>query len=258
MSVTIAAHTDVGSVKTVNQDSYCIRAAETDVGDIAFVAVCDGMGGLDRGELASANVTLAFSHWFDTELPEMLDVVPGDGFLPVVTRWGELIEEQNGLLISGGKQCRADFGTTLTAFFAISGIGFVIAHVGDTRAYRIRDELELVTEDHTVVANEIKNGRMSASEAEKDPRRNVLLQCIGVNEFQDPLYVRDLSPPTGMYLLCSDGFRHEISEAEIYGALTARALLDEAAMKTVLKELADECIRRGEKDNITSVLINIV
>jgi serine/threonine protein phosphatase PrpC len=257
MDIITAACTDVGTSKSVNQDSYCIRIAETSVGSVAFAAVCDGMGGLDFGEYASASMTIAFADWFDNEMPGFIDRVEADQFESIVARWDEIISNQNNALVVRGLQKRTTLGTTLTALLIVHKFGFVIAHIGDTRVYRIGAAAELLTEDHTFVANEIKYNRLTEQEAKNDPRRNILLQCIGVDYSLDISYIRDISSPRGLYLICSDGFRHVLSDEEIRAALTNEDMSTESSMRDILKNLTDECIRRGETDNITSVLVNV-
>ena len=89
-------NSDKGIVRKTNQDSLCIKVANTDIGNIAMGVVCDGMGGLTKGELASATVIKAFARWFDTVLPTMLDNLTVD---TIRESWDELIKKQNQILI---------------------------------------------------------------------------------------------------------------------------------------------------------------
>ncbi|MDR3305567.1 MAG: protein phosphatase 2C domain-containing protein [Clostridiales Family XIII bacterium] len=257
MSILAAACTDVGTRKNVNQDSYGFRIADTAIGEVAFAVVCDGMGGLAQGEYASAGVTLAFLDWFERDFPYLVAGLRQDGFASVIGQWRNLINDQNLFLIERGRQCGADIGTTLTAGLFACGAGVLIGHVGDSRTYRIANGMEQLTEDHTFVENEVKNNRMTPEQAFNDPRRNILLQCIGVNHYLSPLFVRDLTQISGLYLLCSDGFRHQIGDKELFRALADGNLRTEDDMRERLRELTAENIRRGEVDNITSVLLRI-
>lgn len=98
-------------------------------------------------------------------------------------QWQSLLEEINGRLIRYGKENQIQLGTTISAVLLNSDGQYMLCHVGDTRIYTLSDTLQQLTEDHTFIAREIKRGNMTIEEAKKDNRRNVLLQCIGVNEF---------------------------------------------------------------------------
>lgn len=165
-----------------NQDSYLIKVASTTMGDVALLAVADGMGGLESGELASATVIRMLSTWFDTKLPAALEVMETSvgGFEQFVDgQWNGLIQDMNMALIRHGMAHRMNLGTTLTAMLAIGG-RYSIVHVGDTRAYEIVvGGITQLTQDQTFVRREVEAGRLTPEEAIVHPRRNVLLQCLG-------------------------------------------------------------------------------
>ena len=91
-----ALHTDVGIIKETNQDSLCIKSAKTDIGNILLAVVCDGMGGLKKGELASATVIRRFSYWFDNELPLIIHDITMDR---IRNSFSAMIEELNNRII---------------------------------------------------------------------------------------------------------------------------------------------------------------
>lgn len=222
-----AGYSNVGTTRESNQDSFVIKVASTEVGDVALVAVADGMGGLSHGELASAEVIRVLSAWFEERLPEALEAMETSvaGFENFVDgQWGGLVQQMNLDLIRRGMACGANMGTTLTAMLAIGG-RYSIVHVGDTRAYELRaHNLTQLTDDQTYVKREVDAGRLTPEEALTDPRRNVLLQCLGsTKEVVPALYHGNLSPDAS-YLLCSDGFRHVITESEMVRRLGPSAL----------------------------------
>jgi len=133
----------------------------------------------------------------------------------------------------------------------------MIANVGDTRAYSINDKLTILTEDHSVVAREVKRGNITSEQAKTDPRRNVLLQCIGASKIVDPEFLFCVPAHTTTYMLCSDGFRHVINENEIYNSFNPNNLMTEEIMEKNAKELVELDMQRGETDNITVLLIKI-
>ena len=206
------ADTDIGISKDTNQDSVLIKHAMADGKEILLAVVCDGMGGLSKGELASATVIRAFAKWFDEELPFELENVD----LQVIgAKWSLLLKELNAQILEYSKENSIEgVGTTFSGILFIDD-QYVIGHVGDTRIYHIGASLTQLTTDQTFVAREISRGTMTLEQAKTDKRRNLLLQCIGASKVVEPQIICGKTEK-GAYMLCSDGFRHEISEAEIY------------------------------------------
>ena len=254
MNYFIATHTDVGIKKDTNQDSYCVLQAETHKGNILMAVVCDGMGGLESGEVASASIIKAFKNWFENELPYTLS--SETYYDDVKYGWDRIIKTQNQSIAEYGRQHHFQLGSTITAMIIFEDGKYLIGHVGDSRAYKIHNNsLEILTTDQTVVANEVRLGKLTQEEAARDPRRNVLLQCIGASRIVEPDYVGGLAEYGLCYMLCSDGFRHELSEDEIQNAFAPIANTDEKKMKENIVRLIELNKNRGETDNITAVLI---
>lgn len=254
MNFYTAAHTDVGIKKDTNQDSYCILQAETPKGNILMAVICDGMGGLESGEVASASIIRAFKMWFSKDLPYTLS--SDTYFDDVKYEWDRIIKSQNQSIAEYGRQHHIQLGSTITAMIVFEDGKYLIGHVGDSRAYKIDNkELTILTTDQTVVANEVRLGKLTQEEAMRDPRRNVLLQCIGASRIVEPDYIGGLAESGVCYMLCSDGFRHEISETEIQNALSPIANTDEIHMKNSVTRLIELNKSRGETDNITALLI---
>ncbi|MEW8985706.1 MAG: protein phosphatase 2C domain-containing protein [Bacillus sp. (in: firmicutes)] len=220
---------------------------------LAFI--CDGMGGLAKGEVASASVVSAFSDWFENELPSQLT---HNDFDEIQYRWERIIREQNQRIAEYGRNIRIQLGTTLTALLLIDTKFMLIGHVGDSRVYRINTKLEVLTEDQTVVGREVRRGVLTPEQAKIDPRRNVLLQCIGASKLVEPEFIRGTPERGDVYMLCSDGFRHMISEDEIYQAFSPQELMDEAVMKNKAVELVELNKQRQELDNISVMLVKIL
>lgn len=246
------AHTDVGTTKKINQDAFCLKIAKTSKGNLAFAVLCDGMGGLQCGELASAFVTNAFSRWFETDLPRMMEKKLD--FNLIKQQWNEIVQDQADKILRYGKSRNITLGTTLTAVL-IADEGFLGVQVGDSRLYKLDTAIEQLTKDQTLVAFEVEQRRLSPEDASSDPRRNILLQCIGASEQVVPAFVSGRLLENEGMLLCSDGFRHEISDDEIFGVLAPHIMTSERVMKKSLIELVDLNKKRGEKDNITALLL---
>lgn len=249
------AHTDVGISKKINQDAFCLKIAKTSTANIAFAVMCDGMGGLNNGEYASALVVNAFSNWFENEFPA---IVGRDLSMDKVTnRWKEIVSDQGCKILEYGNANGISLGTTLTTLLIVNN-RFVSIHVGDSRLYKINDAMHQVTKDQTVAAYEIEQQRMTVAEAKNDRRSNILLQCVGASKVIEPQILTGTVAENDTFMLCSDGFRHQISSEEMYGVIAPRLLTSEKIMKKSLVDLVDLNKSRNEKDNITAILIKAI
>jgi len=242
---------DVGISKKTNQDSVLIKHATCDLGEVLMAVVCDGMGGLSKGELASATVIRAFNQWFDNELPFELENVDMN---VIGAKWSLLLKELNVNILEYSKSIGEDgMGTTFSGILFV-GNDYVIVHVGDSRIYHIASGLEQLTSDHTFIAREISKGTMTIEQAKTDKRRNLLLQCVGASKVVEPDVLIGKTNK-GVYLLCSDGFRHEITEAEMFESLNPINLMNKETMHSNARYLIEQVKSRDEKDNISVILV---
>jgi len=256
MNYKIAFHSDIGIAKDTNQDSCCVLEAETAKGNVLMAMVCDGMGGLAKGEVASATLIRRFVNWFEQELPEVLQ--HENPVEEVKYRWGRIIKEQNQNIAEYGRNLHIQLGSTITIILFFEDDTYIIGHVGDSRAYKVMDDkINLLTIDQTVVAREVRMGRMTSEQAAVDPRRNVLLQCVGASKVVEPEFYFGKAMKNECYMLCSDGFRHVVNVNEIQNMFSPMRNADEAQMKTNIVKLIELNKTRNERDNITSVLIKV-
>ncbi|MEG2429882.1 MAG: serine/threonine-protein phosphatase, partial [Oscillospiraceae bacterium] len=137
----------------------------------------------------------------------------------------------------------------------ITQTNYYILNVGDSRAYEISDKLYKLTADQTVVAKEILQGKLTVEQAKVDPRRNVLLQCVGASNIVNPDVLVGKTKLDSIYMLCSDGFRHEITPQEIQQAFNPNILLDKQSMTNNAEKLIELNKTRLEKDNISVITI---
>lgn len=252
MNFIITADTDIGITKSANQDSLSVKILRTPQGRMAFGILCDGMGGLEKGEVASASVIRAFDAWVRERLPSLSGQALEDH--TIRSEWEKIIQEQNKHLHRYGDSLGVSLGTT-AVIMLVTENRFYIMNVGDSRAYAIGASLVQLTKDQTFVAREIERGNMTEEQAAADPRRNVLLQCIGASDEVYPEMFMGETYPGMVYMLCSDGFRHEIGAEEIYGELSPGKLYDELSMRQSLRRLIDLNKSRQERDNISALLI---
>ena len=136
---TVAAQTDVGIAKKVNQDSLTVKVANTPYGETAIAVICDGMGGLEQGEIASAVVVRTYEQWFLKGLPSALHESGGRLDASWLREsWDRLANDCNARILDYSRERKTAMGTTLTVLLLFEGC-FYISHVGDCRVYQMTD-----------------------------------------------------------------------------------------------------------------------
>ena len=251
MEIIAACYTDAGSIKQINQDSLSLKVADSPKGKILFAVVCDGMGGLEHGEVASREVVVAFNNWFSNRFAKM---VAEDSFSKEILdeQWITLITMMNERIAEYAAQRGVMMGTTATALLVFGGEYFV-CHVGDSRVYRIDEDVELITTDHTLVEQEVAFGRMTRKEAMEDPRRNILLQCVGASDFVVPQLETGEVLMDTTFILSSDGFVHVVAEEELKEWFAPRQIEGKRQLEETCRKVVKCIMKRGERDNITVV-----
>lgn len=244
-------HTDIGINKEVNQDAAIVKYAKSSKGNILFAVVCDGMGGLEQGEIASSTVICRLSDWFEKTFPSIL--FNDFSFTKLKDSLRKEINQLNSMIQNHGKKFHIQLGTTLAMLLIIDDI-YYICNIGDSRIYHIKEKITQLTHDQTYVQNEIDMGRMTQEEALVSPKKNVLLQCIGVGETVPDFYVGEYEKGS-VFLLCSDGFRHVLSEEEMINEFKPENLGDKQDLEQRLIKLTEIVKNRKEEDNITSILV---
>jgi len=232
-----AAHTtwrtDTGRQRRGNEDSAFARAP--------LFVIADGMGGAQAGEVASRIAV----ETFQDELPEQ---GTGEEKLAGVAR----IANRRIYDISRSEHERAGMGTTLTAVYVEDG-QLAIAHVGDSRAYLFRDgELGLLTQDHTLVGELVKRGKLTEEQAAEHPQRSIITRALGIDAEVEVDTWTYGARAGDIVLLCSDGLTSMISEEQIVAVLSSEHDLDAAADR-----LIDEANEAGGRDNITVILFTL-
>ena len=252
MEFMISAATDIGIRKDVNQDSLTVQTIRTAQGKMVFALLCDGMGGLSSGELASATVVRAFREWVTTSLPE-LSRYPIEETV-IQKQWTDLVQDQSSQLMKYGQAHGVRLGTTVAALL-LTGEKYFVLNIGDSRVYELTNVITQLTTDQTLTEREVKAGRMTAEEAAVSPHRNVLLQSCGTTRNPVPEFLSGNTKQNAVYMLCSDGFRHVISSEEIYEKLQPDVLRDYATMNMNGKQLIELNKQRMEADNISVIVI---
>ena len=227
------AGSDTGRQRRANEDSLLARAP--------LFVVADGMGGAQAGEVASRIAVESFqSGVHDAAQPELA--------------LAELAREANSRIheLSHANAEQAGMGTTLTAVY-VGEEEVAIAHVGDSRAYCLRDgQLLRLTDDHSLVDELLRQGRLTPEEAVEHPQRSVITRALGPEGVVE-VDTRSFRARSGdVYLLCSDGLTTMIAEEEIAAVLLAHARLRDAG-----EALIAAANQAGGRDNITVVLIRL-
>lgn len=254
MEFLIAGSSDVGVVRRVNQDSLLLKKFDTAFGKAAFACVCDGMGGLQSGEVASATVLCGFASWIDTRLPELLR--GGIRKDAVFSDWRNVVSYCNERIQRYGAENGIRLGTTLTALLLTEKEYFLV-NIGDTRAYEIsRKGTRLLTRDHSFVQQEVDAGRMTPEQAAVSSDRSVLTRCVGGRPETEPDFYHGKTRRDTSYLLCSDGFRHELDDEEMSRAFGSVASEEELSAREL--QLIELNKQRGETDNISAAVIHAV
>lgn len=227
---------DVGIVRANNQDSSF--AGEH------LIAICDGMGGHAGGDTASSIAIRSLAH---------IEQDDTGGDVEVISRMMETsVMAAHDAIVGKAKRERklAGMGTTVTAVALVAGY-WVVAHIGDSRAYLLRDgHLSRITCDHSYVQHLIDTGRITPAEAKNHPQRNVVMRVLGDFDI-DPhpdISIRK-AHPADRWLLCSDGLCGVLEDSTIKETMTALADQGECAQR-----LVQMALRAGSTDNVTAVI----
>jgi len=247
MIYTISASSDIGQ-RQMNQDSLFVRKINASGQDVVLAVLCDGMGGFQKGELASSSLIAAFSDWMYTQLPVLLFTSLEDHVLR--EQWSGLVSHENSKIQAYAKRENCVMGSTVVAML-LTGRRYYILNIGDSRAYELAQCCRQLTIDHTVVEQEVSRGNMTQEQAFHSPHRNVLTRCVGVADTVYPDMFFGETKKDVVYLLCSDGFCNRITPDEM--------MFHFAGLNGGLRqkeELLIELVKlRGERDNISVVTI---
>lgn len=249
MDSRFGAKTDVGLKRGHNEDSYCAAP------ELGLYVVCDGMGGRNAGEVASRlAVDVIQRHIGEAKKNASLPMVGAydAGFSPQTNRLASALRLANQV-VHGAARSQPDqsgMGTTVVSAL-IAGPTLSVAHIGDSRLYLIRGgDIQPLTEDHSLVAEQVRRGLLTEEEAERSPQKNIVTRALGIDEAVEvaldelPLQVHDV------VLLCSDGLTRGVKPDDILQVVRKGGAPQAAAERLI--ELANAA---GGEDNTTVVLI---
>lgn len=239
MLMEVAGLTDVGRVRSANEDAYGLCP------EAGLFVVCDGMGGAAAGEVASQTSVMTVTETLCQ--PEAAD----DARQALESG----IAEANRRVFSRAEREPSlhGMGTTLVSLLVREGCVW-IAHVGDSRCYRFRaGKLERMTQDHSLVDEQVRLGQMTPAEAEMSPLRNVITRAIGTREMVAPDIEEVATEQGDLFLLCSDGLTKEVSDSRLAELLQQ----DSSDLQGLCRHLIEDANAAGGSDNITAVAVRI-
>jgi len=243
VELTVAARSDVGMIRSGNEDSFFAHATK----ERGIFIVADGMGGHAAGEVASEMSVQIVSR----ELQELLDV------------YGEVAREKVAESLRIANRAIYDrtiqeadkqgMGTTVS-MLVVSGARYLIGQVGDSRVYLLRDgALRQLTKDHSYVQEQVDAGLLTPEQARYHPYSNVITRCVGASDSVEPdTYVGEMKPGD-VFLVASDGLTGMVDDRRLQ-----QLLLSRASAGRVVDALIAEANYRGGLDNITAVVVQVM
>jgi len=233
-----AALSDRGRKRPSNEDAFGFS-----VEDGVYV-VCDGMGGAAAGEVASS-----------VAVEEVLHLLTGRGqngnpMLPGAIE-DALVAANEAIFLRAQRNKRLSGMGTTVVVLAVQDAHVWVLNIGDSRCYRLRQgRLELLTLDHSLVEEQVRMGRMTQSEAQRSPLKNVITRALGTQNRVTPDVFGMEAEPLDLFLLCTDGLTREIPDAAIASVLSQDGSLEELCAR-----LVESAKKAGGHDNITCLLV---
>ncbi len=246
--IEVAGQTDVGRKRTHNEDSFAVYA------EYGLYIVADGMGGHASGEVASRLAIETMRDFFESTAddpektwPYKLDRSKGYEENRLITG----VKLSNLRIYQNAKENpkQRGMGTTIVALFAVED-GVYIAHVGDSRVYRIRNkQISQLTEDHSLLNDYKKMKKLSEEEIEAFPHKNVIVRALGMKETVKVDTRFEQPEKDDILLLCSDGLAGPVGDEQIL-----KVILEAPDLPTAAQRLIESANENGGPDNITAVL----
>ncbi|HEC12193.1 MAG TPA: Stp1/IreP family PP2C-type Ser/Thr phosphatase [Acidiferrobacteraceae bacterium] len=248
MKIEITGITDTGQVREHNEDSI---ATEPSIG---LAVLADGMGGHQAGEVASQiaveAVTEKINRYIDAREADSKEDENSDSHIEKLVQAVEDANTQILRIAEERPECRGMGATIVAAFFKDDR--FSVAHLGDSRMYRLRgDSLKQITDDHSLVQELVRQGMLTPEEAQGSLNKNLITRALGIEDHVTPDINQGKIEEGDLYLLCSDGLTDVVNDEQIRQTLhNANGELEESA--STLVNMANEA---GGPDNISVILV---
>ena len=238
------AISDKGKVRSKNED-YCLAK---EIGDYTMFVLADGMGGHSGGEIASKQAVSDIESFLSESLTERL--FPAQ--ISLLLKKAVAMANSHIIFLAEDDNSLEGMGTTCDVCVVLNGV-LLIAHIGDSRVYKITSKGEIVrlTRDHSLIEHMIEMGLLSSEEAENHPQKNIILKALGSDSDPVPDLIQDKLSAGDTLLLCSDGLTNMLSDETILKVVREERVPDLIAQKLV--KMANEA---GGKDNISIIVAN--
>ncbi len=250
--ITVGAKTDIGNVKQVNQDALLCKIGSMNNNEFGLFVVCDGLGGLEYGEVASKKTTEYFEEWWNTNIKTILQT--NDSEKLIKESLEEVLIKSNREIIQLSNEINSKIGTTASVLFILNK-NYYIVHIGDSRIYEINKNMIQLTEDHSQYEMLKKQGIKNLQNVKK----NVLTQCIGVNDKLDIFYKKGKISKNTNFLICSDGLHNKMDKESVINKFNNKnsKIFRTKDLQEICENLIDEVKEKKERDNITAIAINV-
>ncbi len=237
----IFAKTDVGKVRSINQDAFYINTLPDGA---ALAVVCDGMGGASAGDIASKTAVDIISQYVVNSYSPSMD---SEDIIKLISN-AILSANIEIYDLSLKNETLKGMGTTAVVAIVRDGVA-IICNIGDSRAYLINEQLSQITRDHSVVQTLVESGKLSPEQARVHPEKNVITRALGVEEntFCDNYVI--VFNKDNKLLLCTDGMSNYVSEQKIFNIVKSNDI------DKIADLLINEANIGGGKDNITVAII---
>jgi PPM family protein phosphatase len=242
---------DVGRERAHNEDAILVD------GERKLVVLADGMGGYQAGEVASqlaVDVVRDDTSHLDISEADLGRIDPDTGISVAMRQLRGAIEKANNRIcsVARGREELNGMGTTIVAARFYDGrVG--IAHVGDSRCYRVREhKLEQLTRDHSYVQDQLEKGLISEEDAKHSPQKNLITRALGIDAIAEADVHEFRTRPGDLYLLCSDGLSDLVDDDALQSALSK-----EKSPADHIKFLIDAANANGGRDNISVIIVRV-
>ncbi|WP_025026485.1 PP2C family protein-serine/threonine phosphatase [Caldalkalibacillus mannanilyticus] len=241
--------------KLVNEDSCFLRVGTEEGADhFALALMADGMGGLDAGNVASKLAIEQVKRWWDEHIAQLM--LAEEPLRMLRKEFCTLFPLINQRIWEHGRQQGIRLGTTFSILVLYAG-SYLIVHVGDSRVYHFMaedQELIQVTEDHSWVASQVRQGRLTREEARIHPRRNLITRCLGAEPDMQVECFEGEYGAGDTFLVCTDGFYTPFRDQELL-SLLLQVQTEQEELQWSSDELVRLALQAGADDNISVILL---
>lgn len=238
MGIRAAAATNKGQTERINQDAIYAKTWILENQEIGVIAIADGMGGHEKGEMASAIVMETLERWCTTMFRQEVSL-------------DSIAQSLESVFMEAHNQIDGKAGATLTVCLVCSG-NYIIKNTGDTRCYLLSGkQLQQLSVDDSWVAEQVAKGEMDIQTAKAHPKQHLLTKCVGMGKSSVPHEAKGRLPEGEILFICSDGFYKKLSDEEMMETAKAWQRENSNPLEWALPVLFE----RGERDNISIALI---